>query len=1009
MLFPLLLNILGIKAKISTEFKFDSQHPPHDRAIISDFDNFAINYCGLEGFIFFVAHCLFHGIVEYLKGRLVEVSDYEQIIKLVIQDEFFNHPGKIVSSKSNCEKYISLFFPLKGYESSRSNIPIKLVSPLENACKFAIRCISNNPNTLISNKSSKIQKFLLKWHKLCPQNNMNANMAPILAARLDFKRNSLNLKEIDDKEICKIARTISQTSPTERVNKCKELISIDTADLLCEEVAPYKINFPNWLQPPVDPRTDEEFVFDEKTMIDERLNHIVKITISSKLPDYCIPEEIFTFSPTKDMITSNVRHIFTGVDLSAEEHSLVKNFLMYYVINFGKVPRYIFDNRVRYALDGWLTHKNKFPIMACHNAMYSMGRKLLLQTGSSTGMRNLNSNNKYPYLLRNFSIFGTYNDNLHNFNIKDNDHLLVNCLYKGCAYFIGRSSNLSPILIIRSQNIISTKNLKQSATYLVLFLMNFAEKYLFVSGKVETIDVIIDCRGISLMNLSLLFKIRPILAYWMEEGIINMFPLRFHRIFIIQSNEIWGAIKEMLVNSWHQETLNNVVVLSNVPQNPRNDVELENLKELWKFMSPYQIESDIGGTRPKLQNGEFYPFKIAHGPYTSLISTSNITNIMPKLSDWPLPNTVAIKNILDLFPEDFFRSEGGIIHNLEGKETFKWTNDHINLFSDIPHVLWPPKLLEFYEGIKPDQKYANNEESGNVNKLGGKITPLNSEIDKLLDINKTTQLNQINTHQIKSYEELSRNISGAFILGDRNLNFDAHDYFLFINTLNFLTRIYTIRMKYSTLTSLKSSICVDIRLQNLAHFNELMKNLTTRVNKLSFPKWKEEKIQETKLKLIFNMYNYILVQINRISNESSGKLDTLKSWQQQALKFGDRIERFRWAIGLHKDKYLPLNIEFPRDINLQTYSKTDIVKLLVYLQHINNETVTKEQQLRDVTKSIEELCSSLNSVPEVISSFMNQYHCYDYFGMVINTHIINQTDTLLKKMSNVLEQVELQN
>lgn len=671
-----------VNGKVDSKFKFGPLHPPHDRTIISDFDTYAIHYCGLRDSLFEVAHCIFHAFVEVLEEREVKYEDYEGVIGLLLRGKNLDSHQKLISSVNSCESLVVPYIQFTKPKSSKSIMGVKFSTKIEDYCKFAYRCIVNGPSTLIKEKESAQQKYLGRWMSTYQGSE---GFGKVLASRLDFQISKLKIRSKEPGELSQIANKLAAQSPAKRESLCLEILKNKE---LCSIVAPFRPAFVDWLHSPIDPVKNAPFKFNPQTMIDEKIKSIVNIQINEELPLYCIPQEIFSFKPSPEQHLNEKKRIHLYTDFSPQEKAIINQFLMHFVINYGKVPRVIFDNRSRFAIEGWLSHKNKFPIVAVHNSMYSLGRKLQYKDAMS-GMLYSNSGSKketYPYNLPQFKIFSVYSDKTRNFEISDTNPLISTCLKEGCAYYIGRSASMSPVLVIRASTIISNRNFKQSsASFLSMFLMAFAERYLFFPGKVETIDIIIDCRGFSLNNFSTLLRIRPIIMYWQEEGIINQYPLRFSNIFIIQQSDIWSTLKDILGRFWLNETIKNIQVISNVSNNPKDNPDL---KLLWRHMSPHIIETDMGGVRPKIRHGEFYPFKILPGPYRPFNSNLLSAQVSPSLSDWPKPDLDSPKNLHKLIPQSLFSLGGKTLDGNDQVVPINW-KELGKLLESIPKSLWP--------------------------------------------------------------------------------------------------------------------------------------------------------------------------------------------------------------------------------------------------------------------------------------------------------------------------------
>lgn len=71
----------------------------------------------------------------------------------------------------------------------------------------------------------------------------------------------------------------------------------------------------------------------------------------------------------------------------------------------------------------------------------------------------------------------------------------------GLAYFSGRDSGLRPFLVVRAAVAFKGHRSAEDITKLFAFCMEFALRYLFLPGKVETLNVILDLAHVGITQL----------------------------------------------------------------------------------------------------------------------------------------------------------------------------------------------------------------------------------------------------------------------------------------------------------------------------------------------------------------------------------------------------------------------------------------------------------------------------------------------------------------------------
>ena len=71
-------------------------------------------------------------------------------------------------------------------------------------------------------------------------------------------------------------------------------------------------------------------------------------------------------------------------------------------------------------------------------------------------------------------------------------------LENGSVYIFGRDKFLNPNVIINMKNLIGENGI--DLQNVVFFIVEFLEKYVFMPGKIENLNLIIDCQDIGFFN-----------------------------------------------------------------------------------------------------------------------------------------------------------------------------------------------------------------------------------------------------------------------------------------------------------------------------------------------------------------------------------------------------------------------------------------------------------------------------------------------------------------------------
>lgn len=211
--------------------------------------------------------------------------------------------------------------------------------------------------------------------------------------------------------------------------------------------------------------------------------------------------------------------------------------------------------------------------------------------------------------------------------LSDEDPVIMGDLERGVMYWAARDSALRPLLIIRLKRLpknVSSERFKK----LTVFCFEWAMRYLFVPGKVETCSVVFDVRGVSVHNF-------PMSALSdMTNTLTRQYPFRLDRMFIINDSlfiqTVWQIAKQFLTE---------------VQQQKMNFLRSGYDKELLKLYAPHHLEKEFGGTRDEIK--QFYPFPLVQGPFTPGEQTGPNQSAIPNCHRAVSQNTIRGKYWLD--------------------------------------------------------------------------------------------------------------------------------------------------------------------------------------------------------------------------------------------------------------------------------------------------------------------------------------------------------------------------
>lgn len=167
----------------------------------------------------------------------------------------------------------------------------------------------------------------------------------------------------------------------------------------------------------------------------------------------------------------------------------------------------------------------------------------------------------------------------------------------GIVYFCGRDSALRPAIVVRARRIPAQWYKDRCISRfirLLVFCMEYFQRYMVVPGRVENLSVVADLSGLGVSQV-------PVSALAEVHSVMTHHYLgRVHKFYICNMSWMLGSIAGMVK-----------AVLTERQRQKLNF--LSSAAELRKDFALHQLEEDVGGARPVFQ--EFFPFPLAAGPF----------------------------------------------------------------------------------------------------------------------------------------------------------------------------------------------------------------------------------------------------------------------------------------------------------------------------------------------------------------------------------------------------------
>lgn len=169
---------------------------------------------------------------------------------------------------------------------------------------------------------------------------------------------------------------------------------------------------------------------------------------------------------------------------------------------------------------------------------------------------------------------------------------VLNDLKSGMMYWHGRDRSCRPVLIWRMEKI--TKFDADRATRMILFILEFAVRYLMVPGRVENWVLIVDLAGCGL-SMAAASSFRTVCR--------NVTRLL---------EEVYCG-RNFTTKIFHMPSIVRAIVNSLIPEDKKSKVEFvadaDIAKSMRQLCEANQLEEQYGGTAPNVREGGAFPFR----------------------------------------------------------------------------------------------------------------------------------------------------------------------------------------------------------------------------------------------------------------------------------------------------------------------------------------------------------------------------------------------------------------
>eukprot|EP00397_Hematodinium_sp_SG-2012_P014990 GEMP01015258.1.p1 GENE.GEMP01015258.1~~GEMP01015258.1.p1 ORF type:complete len:572 (+),score=99.13 GEMP01015258.1:139-1854(+) len=192
--------------------------------------------------------------------------------------------------------------------------------------------------------------------------------------------------------------------------------------------------------------------------------------------------------------------------------------------------------------------------------------------------------------------------------LRDDDPELLASLSSGAIYFGGRDKFLRPLVVMVAKRFPAQwfkKGGQDQILRVVIFMMEYLQRYMIFPGNVENLCVLVDMDGMSLMQT-------PVSALKHIVGVLSSHYMgRLYKIYILQCPALISMTYSLMKN-----------FITDRQQQKLDFLSANDLSHLTQLFHPQQLEKTYGGLRGNLV-APFYPFQFPPGPFDTSAKVSS--------------------------------------------------------------------------------------------------------------------------------------------------------------------------------------------------------------------------------------------------------------------------------------------------------------------------------------------------------------------------------------------------
>lgn len=183
--------------------------------------------------------------------------------------------------------------------------------------------------------------------------------------------------------------------------------------------------------------------------------------------------------------------------------------------------------------------------------------------------------------------------------LTDKDATLRAHLEAGVAYICGRDASFRPILVLNLKRGAALMNAwtDKDITNVLVFVMEFMNRYMFLPGKVETYTILLDMKDVSIMDL-----VGGKAPKEPQNILRDHYTKRFYKCYVMNASKvaktIWNVVSHMVLRSTSES---------------QKIIWVHDKKTLLEDIAATQLEEKYGGSMKDWET--FYPFPLNPGPF----------------------------------------------------------------------------------------------------------------------------------------------------------------------------------------------------------------------------------------------------------------------------------------------------------------------------------------------------------------------------------------------------------